>query len=566
MKKKILLILIPFISVYIYSQDKKEYNYRSPLDIPLALSANFGELRPNHFHSGLDFRTQSVVNKNVYSIEDGYIARIGVNAGGYGLVLYINHSNGHTSVYAHLNSFSPKIAKYVKEKQYEQEHYTVDLNNIPPETLPVKRGEFIAKSGNTGSSGGPHVHFELRDTQSQMTIDPLPYYMDEIKDDVSPEIRSIAVYPINPEGVVNGKITPFRENLTPQANRNYPPLKSKIEAWGTIGIGIHAIDRMSGTSFVYGIKEVNLYCDDNLIFSSNITSVDFSTSKMINSFVDFNYWRRNKKFYIKSFIDPGNQLHIYDKSKRGYINIDEEREYTFRYDLKDVHENVTTYTFKIEGKRQEIPTPLPCSLVMNWKENNTYVDDYFFLNVPKETLYQNVNFTLNREESRKYYSPVFRVHNNYEPMNGSAKISIQLLTDTLPNKEQYGIISFNDKGKEIWIGGSYSNGTMNTKIRELGQKYAVSSDTQAPEITPVSATNWTKNERIVIKLTDDLSGIKSFKGTIDGNYALFEHDTKSPNYIYKFDPDRLSKGKHELEFTATDRVGNTTTYTTTFTY
>lgn len=562
MKKKILLLTSLFASLFAFSQ----YNYRSPLDIPLILAANFGELRANHFHTGLDLKTQGVVNKNVYSIEDGYVSRIGVNAGGYGLVLYINHPNGHTSVYAHLNSFSSKIAAYTKAKQYEKETYVINIKDIAPNELPVKRGELIALSGNTGSSGGPHVHFELRDTETEIVLDPLPYFLNQIADKVSPEIRGIAIYPITGEGIVNGSINPFRENLTVGADGSYPAL-TNIKAWGKIGLGIHSIDRMNGTHNIYGVKEVNLYCDEDKIFSSDISTIDFTTTRMINSFTDFDYWSHNKRFFMKSFIEPGNKLHIYDGVKRGYININEEKTYNFRYELEDVHGNKTNYRFSVEGVKREIPIMEPCSLVMHWNENNRYINDHFKLIIPKGYLYKDINFLLRRTNSDKYFSQIYEVNDNYEPLDNYVDMTLQLNTDTLIDTSKYGVVSINNKGKESWIGGEYAEGYITTKVRELGGRYAVSSDTQAPTITPVSPTNWVKNNRIVIRLTDNLSGIASYRGTIDGEYALFEYDIKLPNRIYKLDPTKLKKGKkHTLEFTTTDSAGNTATYSTTFTY
>ena len=567
MKKYLLSILIFLIPFYLFSQNNK-YQYGSPLDIPLALSANFGELRPNHFHSGLDFRTQSVVNKSVYSIEEGYISRIGINVGGYGLVLYIEHpKTGQVSVYAHLNSFSDKIAQLVKEEQYKREQYAINIENIPSDKLPVKKGEFIAKSGNTGSSGGPHVHFEIRDAKTQNTIDPLPYYIDEIKDDVSPEIRGIAVYPLEGKGIVNGKvITPFRENLPIKADRSYPPLKSKVEAWGKIGIGIYTIDRMTNTSFSYGVKEVRLYCDDKEIFYSDISLVYFSTSKMINTLVDFNYWKRNKRFYMKSFIEPGNTLHIYDIDKKGYVNIDQERDYRFRYELKDVHGNISNYSFSVTGKKRDIPNLPLCSLAMKWDQDNVYMDDDFRIEVPREHLYRDINLTLEKEDNTSFYSKKYKTNTSYEPLNKPANILLSIQNDSLIEKRQYGAVSIDNKGKASWIGGTYQEGKFSLQISELGVQVAVSADMESPEITPIGKAEWTKNKKIVIKITDNLSGIKFFKGTIDGKFALFEHDIKSSNYTYRFDSERLKEGSHELEFVAVDKVGNETGYKTTFTY
>lgn len=536
------------------------------MDIPLLLAANFGELRANHFHTGLDLKTQGVINKNVYSIDDGYISRIGVNSGGYGLVLYINHPNGQTSVYAHLNSFSSKIASYTKNEQYKRENYALNIYDIAPNVLPVKRGELIAQSGNTGSSGGPHVHFELRETKTEMVIDPLPYFKNSISDNVSPEIRGLSIYPIDGKGVINNQSQPLRENIALSKNGTYTVLSKRIEAWGKIGIAIYSVDRMNGTHNIYGVKEVHLYCDDEKIFASDISTIDFATTRMINSFTDFDYWKENKRFYMKSFIEPGNRLHIYDDKKLGYIDINQAKTYNFRYELIDVHGNKTYYHFVVEGVQQSIPEQQPCSLVMHWDKVNSYTNDYFSLTIPKGYLYRDINFVLERNESEKYFSHEYKVHNSYEPLNDYVEMSLQLSVDTLLNKEQYGIISINKKGKEEWIGGSYSEGYITAKIRELGDIFAVTVDNQLPNITPIGISNWTKNKKIVIKAIDNISGIKSFRGTIDGKYALFEHDIKSPNYTYTFDPNRLKRGSHNLEFTVEDYAGNIAKYESKFTY
>lgn len=540
-----------------------QQSFRSPLDIPLVLSANFGELRPNHFHSGLDFKTQGVINKKVYAVEAGHVSRIGINAGGYGLVLYVDHPNGKTSVYGHLNSFSTKIAKFVKEEQYKQERYTVDITGISPEKLPVEQGELIALSGNTGSSGGPHVHFEFRDTKSELTLDPLPTYQRDITDNIAPEVRAVAVYPMIGKGIVNNEVTPLRKTVG-QSQRS---LNDKIEAWGEIGLGIYAIDRMSGTHNIYGVKLVTLYCDDQKIFSSNISAVDFGTTRMINSFTDFDFWKRSKRFYMKSFIEPGNKLDIYDRTKSGYVTIDQEKAYRFRYELEDVHGNVTDFSFIINGKRTAIPKPESCSLVMQWDKKNRYIGNQFSLTIPPYYLYKDINFVLTSKESLDYYSLIYKVHNSYEPLDNYVDMTFRVLADTLENKNQYGVVSIDERGSESWVGGTYKEGYMTARIRELGSSYATAVDILAPEITPVNETRWLNNNRIVIRVKDDKSGIKSVRGTLNGQYALFEHDIKSPNYSYRFDDSKLKKGqKYDLKFIAIDNVGNQSEYEYSFTY
>lgn len=541
-------------------------DYRSPMDIPLILSANFGELRSNHFHTGIDIKTEGVINKPVYSIADGYISRISVSPGGYGLAVYVEHSKtGHTTVYGHLNKLTPDVARYVKEQQYEQESFRVNLH-LTPEQFPVKKGDLIAYSGNSGSSGGPHVHFEIRDTETGNALDPLLYYKKEIKDTSKPVIKGIAVYPIEEEGVLNNSPEIFRQNITPLKEGGFSSITKKLYAWGKIGIGVHTIDRMNNTSNIYGVKLVKLYCDSSLIFSSDIREVDFNLSKMINTMIDYDYWFRKKTFYMKSFIEPGNKLPIYTSIDNGYILVNEEREYKLRYELEDLYGNKTSYDFTIIGKEQEIPSAKPCSQAMAWNYNNYYISEDFTLIIPAYKLYNDMDFSLGTTEDSAYYSKRYKVNDRYVPLNSPVQMKLKLTSDIVADKRHYGIIQLDGK-RPVWIGGEYKDGYITAKIAELGHEYAVGTDNKAPVIAPVQPEQWKTKKAITIKVTDNLSGIASYRGTLNGEYALFERDIKSTNYIYKFDSERLVKGqKYELVFTASDAAGNTSSYQYEFTY
>jgi len=556
MKKVIFLLLLLIFNLASVAQN---HTYRSPLDIPLILSANFGELRPNHFHTGIDFKTQGVENKPVYSIEDGYVSRISVSPSGYGLAIYVNHVTGQTSACGHVNKFAPKIAEYVKNKQYEKESYRVDLK-LGEGELPVKKGELIAYSGNTGSSGGPHVHFEIRETETDLAIDPLPFYQTAIADGAAPQLKGIAVYPIESKGVVNNSSKPFRENITAAKTGGYAPIKEPIKAWGKIGVGVYTIDRMTGTHNIYGVKRVRLFLDNLEIFASDITSVNFDKTRMINSMTDFEFWYNKKIFYQKSFVEPGNTLDIYKTTNNGYIDVNEEKVYKLRYELEDLYGNQTTYFFDIQGKVQDIPQPEEYSQLMKHDEDNYFSADLFSLTIPQGNLYSDLYFSFQRTLSSKYLSSLYRVHKTAVPLHGYCDMTIKLTKDSLLNKAQYGIVRINGD-RQYWVGGTYNNGAVTGRIRELGSTYAVSYDTKAPVITPVTPAKWVNQQKIVIRLADNLSGITSYRGTINGEFVLFAHDVKKPLYIYKFDPKHIKKGQvHKLAFTAKDACGNESTY------
>lgn len=563
LKKYSLSLLLSSVALSGFSQQ-----YRSPVDFPLSLSANFGELRNNHFHSGIDIKTQGVTGKPVLSVEDGYVSRINISPGGYGLAIYVSHPNGQTSVYGHLEKFAPKIAEYAKNMQYEKESFAVDLQ--PDATLfPVKKGDLIAYSGNSGSSGGPHIHFEIRDTQTQNIFDPLVFYKDVIKDTQAPDVRGIAAYPIPGRGVVNGSIDPLRQSVSLLRNGSYAALKTPISAWGLVGFGVKSYDKMTGTANVYGVKIVRLFVDDELVFRSDVKTYAFDQTRMLNSFTDFVDWRRNKSFFMKSFVEPGNTLSFYTTKEdgyNGYVLFDKEKVYNLKYELEDLYGNKTTYPFTVTGKQQQIPIPSGCSLVMVWNEDNRYISEDFTLIIPKGNLYNDLCFKLSQTISEEYYSNIFTINNVPVPLHRSGEVKIKMTTDPLANKKAYGLVQINGT-KKSWIGGAYNNGYITASIRELGLKVAVFADQTAPTITPVNPKQWIQDGVIKIRAVDNLSGIASFRGTVDGQFVLFEHDVKSTTYSYKLDASRIKKGKtHKLVFTATDACGNKAEYTDEFYY
>lgn len=540
--------------------------YQSPLDIPILLSGNFGELRNNHFHSGIDLKTQAVINKPVHSIADGFVSRIAISPSGYGLAIYVDHpSTGQTSVYAHINKFPANIEKYIQEEQYKQESFRVDLRP-DKHKFPLKKGDLIAYSGNTGSSGGPHVHFEIRDTKSENVLDPLPYFKSRIKDDVAPDLRGVAVYPIAQKGSVNNSTNPFRRDLTKLKNGSYAALPN-IEAWGTIGLGVKGYDRMTGTTNIYGVKIVRLFVDGKQIFKSDVDAYSFSQTRMLNSFVDFADWRNRKSFFMKSFVEPGNKLPFYEAVNNGYLVIDKEKVYNIKYELEDLYGNVTNYSFSITGKKQAIEPRQQCSLYMPWDEDNRFMRDDFSLVIAKGNLYDNLCFDLKQAAGANFASDIYKVNNTPVPLQNKATLRIRLTSDLLENKQQYGIVKLNNADKvSSWIGGTYLDGAVTAAINELGDQYAVFSDTTPPAITPIKKETWVSQKSINVRLTDNLSGVASFRGVIDGKFVLFTHDVKASVYTYKFDSRIESGKKHSFSFVATDGCGNQSEYTTEFTY
>ena len=548
-----------FLFAGITNNTAEAQQLRKPMDIPVLLSGNFGELRSNHFHSGIDFKTQGVEGKPIHSVQDGYVSRISVSPWGYGNGLYITHPDGTTTVYGHLQKFSQKITAYLKEKQYEQESFNVNLS-LTPDELPVKEGELVALSGNTGSSGGPHLHFEVRDTETEEPMDPIEYYKDLIKDTQAPKIQGIMVYSMPGKGVVNGSRRKLE--LKPVTAKNgKQTLNGKIEAWGEIGLAVKGYDYMDNTSNIYGIKDITLTTDSQVIFHSNLDRFAFDESRYLNSFTDFEEWKEHRSFYIKSFVDPGNRLRFIESLNRGILTIDEPRTYHLTYQLADAFGNTTRLSIQIEGKEQPIPEiDTENTELFHWWSDNRFGAKGIRLTIPKGNLYDDLYSV---KEDSTALGATHILHNKPVAFHKSAKLSLRLQTDTLENKQQYGIVRLQN-GRRSWTGGVYRNGWVDADIKETGS-YTLGQDLVPPTITPLNPATWVSKQAIALRLSDNLSGVQTYRGEIDGQYVLFEMNSKSV-ITYHFDKERLARGKHTLKLVVTDACGNQSTYTYPFTW
>lgn len=556
---KLQYILLFFVLSTMINAQK---NLRNPLDFPLFLAGNCGELRPNHFHGGIDMKTQGVTGKAVHAVQSGYVSRISVSPWGYGNALYLTHPDGTTTVYGHLERFAPKIADYLWEEQHRQEQFSVNLF-LTPEQIPVEEDEIVAYSGNTGSSGGPHVHFEIRDTQTEELIDPLPYYKHLIEDTQAPKIRGLLVCPQEGKGIVNGKTGKQEFKIVSDA-KGKPTLQAQIEAWGEIGLAIRANDYMNGTSNIYGVKETILMEGDEQLFRAYIDRFGFDENRYVNSLTDYAIWSKQRIFYLKCFTDPGNRLRFIESKNRGIIHINEERTYRFTFILRDVYGNETRMNLSIIGKKQEIPAiHTEGTELFRWHSTNLFGAKGIRLKIPRGNLYADLYFKYQVREETDRLSAVHILHNEPVALHENADLSIRILQDTIENKTQYGIVQWKGS-KRSWIGGTYRQGWMDAKIRELGT-YTIAADTVAPKITPVNSSTWLNKKTFTFQLTDNLSGVTTFRGTIDGKFVLFRMDNRSVISCH-FDQEELQHGKHVLHVEATDACGNRTEYRYNFTW
>jgi murein DD-endopeptidase MepM/ murein hydrolase activator NlpD len=561
-KSLYLLFLFVFLAIkadaqQIFSNNNHQFtDFRQPLDItPPALAGSFGELRANHFHSGIDFKTNQQSGYPVYATADGYISRLRVQNSGFGLALYINHPNGFTSVYAHLSRFSPKIAQEVKKIQYQKKSYEID--EFPnPDYISVRKGDIIAYSGNTGSSGGPHLHFELRDTKTEVTINPQLLGI-QIPDNVPPVISSMYVYRLN--GKPFNEFTPKQYFQVAGANGKYTLNKvNTINLAGEVGFGIVTTDKHSGNSGLNGVYSIELFLDGKRIFTSALERFSFENSKAINSHIDYPTLINLKKSIQKSFLSPGNPLQIYSNViNNGIINFDDGQIHEVKYIITDSKGNKSTLAFNVlSNPKATLNTPKqPNGIAFSYSKLNEYNEDDVKVILPKGTLYDDLNFVYKKlpKLNTNAFSPIHQVHNNLTPLHVGFELWIK--ADSNLTKYQSKALIVNSNG--VNQGGSFENGYVKTKPKNFG-KFYIAIDTIAPSIIPINIANG-KNmagiSKMSFRISDNLSGIKSFNGYIDGKWVLMEFDSKSASLWHSFD-EQTSTGKHNFELIVTDIKDN----------
>jgi len=540
-------------------------SFASPLKPPFSFSGGFGELRANHFHSGLDFRTQGRTGLPVFAAKEGYISRIGVSPNGYGNALYMNHPDGTTSVYGHLERFHPKLQEYVKEKQYDRESFQVNITLSPGE-FHFKKGEIIAWSGNSGSSGGPHLHFEIRNTESERVYNPIFYNLG-IKDNSAPKITSVYVYPLSANSNVGQDRIKKRYETVPvpggcRLKNNLP-----IELYGKIGFGIQAEDDFNSTGLKCGIFSATLFCDGKQVFGFKMDNFSFNDSRYANSQADYEEFIKSHRWIQRLYRQPGNHLDIYDPAeKNGILNLDDGKVHEFEVIVCDAFKNTTSLRFKTTNKKSLLPAKYQSfSKQFLFDQSNIFENDKIRVDVPKGALYDNLDFVW-KSASKPVgcYSELHHVHSKLIPLHKPYSLAIKC--DGLPEKliDKALIVAINPAtGQKSAIGGEYSEEWVTAKTSVFGN-FSIAVDKTPPQITPLNIKDkktLTNPSKVQFKITDDLSGIKTYRGEIDGKWVLFEYDAKSKLLSYTFDKDRISFGKsHLLRLVVTDNKKNETEY------
>lgn len=536
-------------------------DFINPVQGEISLSANYGALRSNHFHSGIDIRTNEEEGWPVMSSAAGTVVRIKVSPFGYGNALYIAHPNGYTTVYAHLQKFNDKITEYVRKQQYAQKSFAVEL--YPPSGMfVVSQGDTIALSGNSGGSTGPHLHFEIRDSRTEEPIDPLLFGMD-IKDKYSPNIRSIDVHLLDKDIQANYGFDPYKTYYA-----HGWPLKTHdtLEVqFGRYGIAANAVDWIDTKSKTFDVNYLTVYDNGKQLFKIHIDKFHFDETRFINCHIDYSKYKTKSQRVQKCYRADGNLLRIYDGD--GVFNITEtSATHHIKLVANDVAGNEDSISFTLKGskdgldfgKSYRMKEP-PSTYYFTPANNNIFFNDYIRVSMPAGAVYDSFYFTYKEHPKRKgAYSVMHELMNTKIPVQKNYTISIQ--PDEYPKgKEDKLYIASLNGWHPDYEGGAFKDGWVTASTREFGKFYVALDDTP-PAVNSVNiGSNGTLNNstRVTFRITDSESGINTYNAYLDGKWWLMEYDAND-DYLFGYYDERMTPGKHTLKVVVTDERGNKT--------
>jgi murein DD-endopeptidase MepM/ murein hydrolase activator NlpD len=563
-----LIAIAIFLSTTTHAQEviqSKQYpknQFRYPLDLPPATAGSFGELRPSHFHSGLDFRTNQRTGFPIHAAYDGYISRVRIQFGGFGKALYITHPNGFTSVYGHINGFSTEVEKYIRDYQYKNQTFEADIA-LPFGLFKVLKGDVVAISGNQGASAGPHLHFELRDTLTQETINPQLFGL-TIPDSKPPAITAIGIYHLN--GSPFSDKTPKEFLAVTGANGNYRLLKPQVlNISGNTGFGITVSDMNSASPNRNGIYSLELKLDGITMYTFAVERFAFDQTHAINAYIDYPAFISSRRWVQKCFILPGSRISLYPQSiNRGIMAFNDDALHEVQYIVKDVAGNTSTLTLKVKSSSVAgNATPeQPLGKLFHYDQKSEFANDKVRVTVMPGNLYDDLDFIYSAMPAKPgALSVTHCIHNKLTPIHDEYELWI---------KPDISLGAYADKAVIVGaasgsIGGVYEDGYVKAKARSFGDYY-IKLDTVAPVITPINIRNGSNMQAlraIKLRMRDNLSGIKSYTGKIDGKWVLVEWDYKTKVLSYTFD-DSIAPGKHTFEFTVSDLKNNVSTFTAEF--
>lgn len=564
-------ILVPVVLSCVMLSSRHDFPpvFMNPIDIKQTLAGSFGEPRGQNFHAGIDIKTNGQIGYKIYAIDDGFVSRIAVSPFGYGKALYIDHPSGYTSVYAHLESFTMQIADYVESKQYEQKKFAVNLH-LKRGFMPVKKGDIIAISGNSGSSMGPHLHFEIRNTATQEALDPMNFNF-TINDNIEPTFHNIYFYPVGKNSHVDSKT----ERVVKQIVRDKGVFKlvgnDTIYALNRIGFAVHVDDKVNGSNNICNITNLSVEVGLQKNYEFNISKLSFAEVKYVQAHIDYDLYKQQKQLVHKCFVEAGNRLSNYRNIvNNGYLDINGNDTLNVTITARDSYRNTSQLKFVICGLETLVEEINKQNFITRFYPNksNTFDDSLLRITIPKTALYDTINFAyakIDRNNPKKF--PVYRFYNKNTPLHNPLEIEFKNITIPRELSDKAVLVDCSKKNyslvdpSPIIVGSSIKG-----RVRDFTD-ITIAYDTIPPKITPLNirnGENMTAKESIKLKISDNLSGIKTYECYIDNRWILFEYDAKNNMLEYKFDHHIATQSNHTLQVYITDNSGNKRKYEVAF--
>ncbi|MCB9169118.1 MAG: peptidoglycan DD-metalloendopeptidase family protein [Flavobacteriales bacterium] len=534
----------------------------APLEIPLRVAGNFMELRPNHYHSGVDLKTDGRQGLPVHAAADGQVSRIKVGPWGYGLALYIDHPGGLTTVYGHLSRFAPEIAQYALDTHYRQRSSSIDIG-VPAGALPVKADQVVAYSGNTGGSAAPHLHFEVRRTADQHALDPQAYGL-HLEDDLPPVLRGVRFYPLD----TGARVSPYPGRalgFPTEGGQGHYTLRpgDHPAALGAIGIAVHAVDHYNGSDNTCGVRRLELQVNGTTSSEVHLDEVDFEKQRYVNARMDYGLYADADMHYHRLYDLPNDRSGLLTGKDHGRIVVAPDDTLDIRIIAIDAAGNSSTLTFQLIGADPSDVrgfATLPGSTNMfHWDRDNQVNLPGFRMTIPAHALYEDVPMEVSRQGSGiRDIGPRYQVMDDRTPLQSACQMRIDVpgLEERLWEKAL--VVRSDRKGRPSPEGGRYADGSVTTTVKQFGT-FSVRIDTLPPKVTPVDLrADMRGRTAFQVRVDDDLSGIDSWTATLDGNWVLMTYDPKQHRLTHTFDSHSAGAGDRQFHLEVTDERGNRT--------
>ncbi len=566
------LLLLLFSAATPLGAQQQQYPtdcFKHPLRIPVSLSGGFAEIRPNHFHSGIDLRTGGKTGQPVYAPADGYVSRINISAWGGGKVLYITHPNGFKTVYMHLDAFCGDIGKFVHNYQYDHHTFAFDID-LPKDSIPVKQGQLVALTGNTGGSFGPHLHFDVRYAANDQAVNPL-YFGTIYTDPIAPTIAGIKIYPATSATLINGANREVNIDEVKQQTAKGKTAARRIDTIPIAGrfyTGIYTYDQMEAGSSKNGVEKIELFVDGELFYRYQVSSFLFEETRAINAIIDYPQYQRNRQYYIVTRHLRGNRNHWSAPLRdNGYLQFDDGRTHRLEYRVSDYKGNLTKRTFFVRSIPQDPQQEEKDSLKNVQAQGDPIIyfkpfsltRDGFQAILQGYTVYENDEVLYTQGADAARLSPLHKITLKRYPLPPHQSFTVILPVPAKvasPLHSKLTIVCIN--GKDVSACSTTMEGDrLVASTRSFGG-FAVRLDTIGPTVKAVNFTDGKafNGKSLTVKIGDNLTGVVSYHCYINDEWVLAEHDGKNASLTAS--AETLKKGRNKVVFVVTDAVGNST--------